>query len=517
MLNQRTSGILLHPTSLPGPHGCGDFGPNAYYFVDWLSGAGQRTWQVLPLMPVGPGDSPYYSVSAFAGNPLLVALEPLIERGWLASIEPAELTGFSAHSTEYCKVIPWRMEKLRQAYEGFKARASAQEQTAFADWVRAQGDWLRDYALFMAIDTHVQSHSGYKPWNEWEPDLAQRKPAALKKVAQTHADEIAFWQFIQWNFDTQWQSLRAYAKEKGIAIIGDLPIFVAHHSADVWARPDLFELDKTGAQQVVAGVPPDFFSPTGQRWGNPLYKWRAHEKEHFAWWITRLRRQFELADIVRIDHFRGFAAYWEVPGTCPTAEEGRWVPAPGEKLFKAIEKAMGPVPIIAEDLGVITPDVDALRNQFKFPGMRIVQFGFSGEADHEFLPHNFSANTVAYTGTHDNDTARGWFATATARERSYAQSYLNVGEADIHWGMIRATLASVANTVIFPLQDVLGLDGYHRMNTPGQASGAWAWRFNWDWVGSHPGGHLAYLCALYGRAPMARLNLPDYPADKPQP
>ena len=468
-------------------------------------------------MPIGPGNSPYYSVSAFAGSPLLVALEPLIERGWLAPISGEALSQFNPYRTDFGHIIPWRMAQLRQAFAGFNEQATAEDKAAFANWTKAQADWLSDYALFMAIDTHIQAQGSFKPWNEWDADLAQRKPAALKKAIAQHADEIAFWQFVQWHFDTQWQSLRAYARERGIAIVGDMPIFVAHHSADVWARPHLFELNKKGEQTVVAGVPPDFFSPTGQRWGNPLYKWSAHEKEGFSWWITRIRRQFELADVVRIDHFRGFAAYWEIPTTCPTAIEGRWVPAPGEKLFKAIEKALGPMPIIAEDLGVITPDVEALRDDFHFPGMRIVQFGFAEDAHHAFLPHNFCTNTVAYTGTHDNDTARGWWATATDRERTYAGQYLQCTEADVHWGMIRASLASVANTVIFPLQDVLGLDGYHRMNTPGQASGAWEWRFSWDWVGPHPGGYLANLCALYGRTDFEKLPLPDYPKDKQLP
>ena len=516
MLNERRSGVLLHPTSLPGPHGIGDLGPGAYHFVDWLASAGQTLWQVLPLTPIGPGNSPYSSVSAFAGSPLLVALEPLVDAGWLLRIDAAETERFDPHRVDFGAVVPWRVAKLRLAEQGFNARASAAERADLDAYCARESVWLDDYALFMALDAHFSAADAACIWPQWDAPLARRDPSALAVVREHYSAEIRFWKFVQWCFGAQWARLRAYAASKHVRVVGDLPIFIAHHSADCWARPDLYRLDAGFMPTVVAGVPPDFFSATGQRWGNPLYRWDAFEREGYGWWIARMRRQFDLADIVRIDHFRGFAGNWEIPATCPTAVEGRWAQGPGARLFSAIESVLGRLPIIAEDLGLITPDVVELRDRFGYPGMRIVQFGFGADAQHAFLPHNYCRNTVTYTGTHDNDTVRGWWSTCTDRERDFARIYLSTRGDDVHWAMIRAASASTANTAIFPLQDILWLDGYHRFNTPG-VTGCWTWRFTWDWVGSETAGQLAALSAAYGRAPIEWLKLSAWPDARPKP
>jgi 4-alpha-glucanotransferase len=504
-LTQRASGVLLHVTSLPSPHGIGDFGPAAYHFVDWLKSAGQHVWQWLPTTPIGPGNSPYQSVSAFAGSPLMVALEPLVAKGWLAL--PAELPAFDAKAVDFCAVVPWRHQRLREAAAGFFSGASVPDRAAFAAWCSAQASWLDDYALFMALET---AHDG-QPWWLWAEPLRQRQAAALKAARKAHADEIAFWQFVQWCFDTQAASLKAYANAQGVQLMGDLPIFIAHHSADCWARPDLYYLDDQSQPTVVAGVPPDVFSVDGQRWGNPLYRWDRMASEDFAWWSARIRRAMDQADVFRIDHFRGFASYYEIPASCPTAVEGRWVPGPGYALFQAIEKALGQLPIIAEDLGLVTPDVTELLDASGFPRMKIVQFAFGGDGTHEFLPHNYERNTVVYTGTHDNDTVLGWWANgSTPREREFACSYLACGAHDIHWGMIRAAANSVSNIAVYPLQDVLGLDGSHRMNLPGSLGGSnWAWRFTWDMVGAEPARVLGLITAAAGRGPFELLRLPQ--------
>jgi 4-alpha-glucanotransferase len=511
-LSQRASGVLLHVTSLPGPHGIGDFGPSARHFVDWLAGCGQRLWQWLPTTPIGPGHSPYQSVSAFAGSPLMVALEPLVASGWLAQPElPA--SGFDAARVDFARVLPWRLEQLRLAAAGFAERADTADRRNLADWAAAQAHWLDDYALFMALET---AHDGL-PWWQWDEPLRRREPAALATARRTHADEIAFWQFVQWCFDSQCAALKAYAQSRGVAIMGDLPIFVAHHSADCWARPELYLLDEDSQPTVVAGVPPDLLGPQGQRWGNPLYRWDRMADEGYAWWAARLRRALAQADVFRIDHFRGFAGYWEIPASSPDAKTGRWRPGPGQALFEAIGQALGPLPIVAEDLGFITPDVHALRQACGFPGMKVLQFAFGGSARHEFLPHNFERNVVVYTGTHDNDTARGWWDGATARQRSFAGGYLACGAHDVHWAMIRSALESVAQLVIVPLQDVLGLPSEHRMNTPGTMGGPnWTWRFHWSMVGPEPGRVLGLLTAASGRGPFELLGLgPEPPADPP--
>jgi 4-alpha-glucanotransferase len=492
----RASGVLLHPTSLPGPHGSGDLGPEAYHFVDWLVSAGQKLWQVLPLAGIGPGNSPYMSNSAFAGNPLLVDLHELHAQGWLDEADLTATAGLDAAGVNFAAMYPFRMQRLAKAAARFAAAGTAAQRADFEAFRAAHASWLADYALFMALCEHL----GWKDWYQWEPALAGREPAALAAARKQHAERIAFWAFCQWRFFRQWAALKAYANGKGVQIVGDAPIFIAYLSAEVWANPQLFELDAQGRPTVVAGVPPDFFSATGQRWGNPLYRWGEHAKDGYAWWVERVRRTFELVDIVRIDHFRGFAGYWEIPASEPTAIKGEWKPGPGESLFKAINKALGPMPIIAEDLGVITPDVEALRKKFAYPGMRILQFAFGDDASNRFLPHHHEPDTVVYTGTHDNDTAAGWWAKASDAEKHFARGYLATDGHDIAWTLIRSAMASVADTCVHPMQDVLALPTECRMNYPGQESGWWVWRFQWPQVQPWHAGRLAELGRLYGRS-----------------
>ena len=489
----RASGVLLHPTSLPGPHGAGDLGPAAYHFVDWLVAAGQSLWQILPLGGIGPGNSPYMSSSAFAGNVLLIDLAQLQARGWLSADELAPDPAFDAQRVDFDAVAPWRIRRLGWAARRFTAGDS--DRKAYAEFCAAHASWLGDYALFMALADH---HAG-QGWCDWAPGLAQRDPAALKAAAAQHAERIALHTFCQWQFFEQWLRLKAYANQRGVEIIGDAPIFIAYQSAEVWARQDLFELDAAGRAHVVAGVPPDYFSATGQRWGNPLYRWKAHAAEGYAWWTERIRRSFELVDIVRIDHFRGFVSHWEIPASEPTAVKGRWRPGRGAALFKAIAKALGPLPIIAEDLGLITPEVAALRKRFAFPGMRILHFAFGGDSGNAYLPHHHEPDSVVYTGTHDNDTTLGWWAQASEHEREHVRAYLATQGDEIAWDLIRAACASVADTAIYPLQDVLGLTGEHRMNLPGRGEGYWEWRFGWEQVLPEHAQRLAALCRLYGR------------------
>ena len=495
-LDLRRSGVLLHVTSLPGPYGIGDFGPEAYRFVDWLAAAGQRIWQWLPNTPIGPGDSPYQGVSAFAGSQWMVALQPLVEKGWLpAPVLPDG--GFSSLRVDYGHVLPWRQAQLRSAAEGFFIRGLPADREAFERWRASQAHWLSDYALFMAIRTPLNG----QPWWQWPAPLARRDAQALASARSDHAGDIAFWEFVQWCFDVQCAALKAHAHACDVSIMGDLPIFVAHDSADCWSRPDLYYLDEDFQTTVVAGAPPDDIGPLGQRWGNPLYRWERMAQEGFAWWIARVRRALQQVDVLRIDHFRGFAGYWEIPASSPTAQQGRWMAAPGMQLFGAIAQALGEVPIVAEDLGFITPDVIELRDSFGFPGMRILQFGFGGDGHHEFLPHNYSRACVVYSGTHDNETALGWWDNAPAPERKFAALYLHACRADVHWRMIQAASNSIANMAVFPLQDVLGLDGSHRMNLPGSTEGNWNWRFDWPMLGEEAAQILAAITAASGRGP----------------
>ena len=502
-LRTRRSGVVLHFTSLPGPHGLGDLGAPARRFIDWLAQAGQSVWQALPLNPVGPGNSPYQSPSAFAGSALLVALEPLADRGWLPAAALARPPAFDAARVDYDAAIPWRWTRLREAAAGFGARASPVERADFEAWRLEQAAWLPEWALFAALK---DEHCG-QPWWAWGGALARRERGALEAARERLAPAIALHEFVQWCFDWQMAGLRRYAHARGVHLMGDLPIFVAHDRADVWSRPDLYFLDDdTHQPTVVAGVPPDGFGPDGQRWGNPLYRWDRMAAEGYAWWADRVRQAFVHADLLRIDHFRGFAGYWEVPARCPTAREGRWAPGPGQPLFAAIEAALGPLPIVAEDLGTITPDVIELRDHFGFPGMRIVQEAFGGDADHGFLPHHHTVHALAYSSTHDSDTAHGWWATASESTRAFAREYLQCGDADLHWALIRATSRSVACMALFPLQDVLGLDGSHRMNLPGTAQGNWSWRFDWPMIGADVAPTLARISAASGRGPFEALR-----------
>lgn len=496
----RAAGVLLHPTSLPGRHGCGDFGAAAYRFVDWLVEAGQSRWQVLPLGPTGAGNSPYLSPSAFAGNPLLIDLDELAQRGWLDAADLEPEAAFDPLRVDFERVTAWRMGRLERAARRFAAAASPAERDAFDAFCARHANWLADYALFMAL---CDAEPG-RIWCDWDSALARRDGVALRDARTRNADRIAFHAFCQWRFFEQWQRLKSYANARGVRIIGDVPIFVAHHSAEVWARPDLFELDARGAPAVVAGVPPDYFSATGQRWGNPLYRWQAHAGEGFSWWTQRLRHAIALADIVRIDHFRGFVAYWEIAASEPTAIHGRWREGPGAALFEAIRRELGVLPIIAEDLGLITPAVDALRRRLGLPGMRVLQFAFGGGSDNPHLPHNHEPDGVVYTGTHDNDTTAGWWQAAAPGERAHACSYFETDGAQMAWTLVRAALGSVAATAIVPLQDVIGLGSAARMNVPGQPAGNWEWRFEWPQLQAEHAVRIAAASRLFGRdAPQA--------------
>jgi 4-alpha-glucanotransferase len=502
----RSSGVLLHPTSLPGPFGIGDLGPAAYAFADFLAAAGQSLWQVLPLGPTGYGDSPYACYSAFAGNTLLISPEELVREGLLLKDAVADVQSFADERVDFDVVHQYKDPILRLAFGSFKQTANSELADAFAEFCRQQAVWLDDYALFRALK---DAHGGVA-WNEWEPDLVRRDAAALEAARRRLGEEIEAQQFYQFLFFRQWFALKADCNRRGIQLVGDIPIFVAHDSADVWTNPDQFKLNADGSPIVVAGVPPDYFSATGQLWGNPLYHWDHMIADGFKWWIERVRATLGMFDIARIDHFRGFAACWEIPGGDKTAERGRWVEAPGRELFTAIRDALGQLPIIAEDLGVITPDVESLRDDFGLPGMRILQFGFSSDTRNTDLPHNYHRNVVVYTGTHDNDTAVGWFTSVAGagstrdaeqveRERELCLKYLDTDGEEINWDFIRAVLASVANTAIVPLQDVLGLGAAARMNLPNSTEGNWSWRFKTQALTNEIAARLKELTELYGR------------------
>ena len=496
MINNRTSGILLHPTSLPGPFGAGDLGANAYLFVDWLVDAGQTWWQVLPLGEIGPGNSPYMSSSAFAGNVLMIDLYELAHQGWLEEADLIPHPAFRHDRVDFALQGPFRLERLRRAARHFFASDNEAMHSAFSEFCLIECEWLDDYARFLTI---AEQQDGLN-WNLWPAALASRESQALSILDAVCLVKINFWKFCQWCFSRQWMQLKTYANERGVRLIGDVPIFVAYQSADVWAHPELFELDEAGFPAVVAGVPPDYFSETGQLWGNPLYRWDTHESTDYTWWKRRLQYAICSFDQVRIDHFRGFVDYWEVPASESTAINGRWMPGPGAKLFEAFEKAFTDLPIIAEDLGVITQEVAELRDRFALPGMRILQFAFAEDATNLFLPHNYIANTIAYTGTHDNDTLIGWWNTATDNEKNFASQYFGSEVVNVPWDMISALSGSVANTVIFPLQDVLCLSGEHRMNYPGRPDGNWEWRFSWEQVQPWNTIKLAKITASNGRS-----------------
>jgi len=490
----RKSGILLHPTSLPGSGGIGSFGAEARSFIDFLVAAGQSLWQVLPLGPTGHGNSPYSCYSAFAGNPLLINCELLAEEGDLSVEECADQEG--NRMVDYPRVERRKSRLLRKAADTFLARGDARLKDEFLQFRQAT-PWLQDFALFMAL----KEHFGGQCWNDWPADIRDRSSHALIDYAVRLAHEIDIHCYFQWQFFRQWRRIKGYANERGVAIIGDIPIFVAFDSAEVWANPTLFKLNKEGRPTVVAGVPPDYFSPTGQLWGNPHYDWEALARTGYAWKIERMRSSLELYDIIRIDHFRGFAASWEVPAGDATAVKGRWVEGPRAALFEALHTALGKVPIIAEDLGIITPDVEELRDMFGFPGMKILHFAFDSGPSNPYLPHNHVPKSVVYTGTHDNDTTAGWFSKLPEPEQKQVRHYLHYHGSDMVWELIRTALASVAEMAIIPLQDVLSLGSDCRMNMPGTVGRNWSWRFaEGDLTGSHAA-RLFELTELYGRRP----------------
>ncbi|MCO5187526.1 MAG: 4-alpha-glucanotransferase [Anaerolineae bacterium] len=494
----RAGGVLVHPTSFPGRYGIGDLGDAAYGFVDFLEQYGQGLWQVLPLGPTGYGDSPYQSFSAFAGNPLLLSPDHLVRDGYLPASAIADVPDLPHDRVDFGPLITYKNALLDQALHHYRLHGSAEQQQAYAAFCVENAAWVDDYALFMALKTAHQAHEG-GVWNTWPSKLAHRDPAALQQWHDTHADDVERYRFLQFLFFEQWSALRRYANAKGIRIIGDAPIFVAYDSADVWANPGLFYLDDEGAPEVVAGVPPDYFSATGQRWGNPLYRWDVMHTNRYAWWQARLRAIFRQVDIVRLDHFRGFAAYWEIPADEPTAVVGRWVDAPGMDFFHTLEADMGELPIIAEDLGVITEDVELLRDTFAFPGMKVLQFGFGGERNNAFLPHTYTQNAVVYTGTHDNDTTLGWYLSAEPGEQDHIRRYVASSGNDIVWDMIRLAYASVADMAVVPLQDLMILGTEARMNFPGKLGGNWQWRFTADMLTEQIGWRLRELSELYGR------------------
>ncbi len=503
----RTSGVLLHPTSFPGRYGIGELNDEAYRFIDFLSDAKQSLWQVLPLGPTGYGDSPYQCFSAFAGNPLLINTDKLVDDGVLHPDDLNDTPDFPKETVDYGWVIWFKSQKLRLAHERFREGAS-ELHDAFDQYCQENDWWLDDYAFYAALK---DAHEG-KVWTMWEEGAAHRHPEALERWRNDLEKEIQAYKFWQFLFERDWRNLKSYCGERGIKIVGDIPIYVAHDSADVWAHRELFHLNENGDPTVVAGVPPDYFSKTGQLWGNPIYRWDYLADSGYRWWLDRFRRILTQVDVVRLDHFRGFEAYWEVPGGEDTAVNGRWIQGPGAALFDTLHYVFGELPIIAENLGLITPEVEALRMRFSFPGMAISQFAFGSDTKNPYLPHNFTDNIVAYSGTHDNDTTVGWWndtasgsstrsKTQIKKEREFVKKYLNTDGSDIAWDVIRALMVSVADTVIFPLQDILSLGGEARMNQPGRPSGNWQWRYTQTPLPKDAIKRLREMTEIYGRSP----------------
>ncbi len=480
----RASGILLHITSLPGGTGIGDLGKGAYHFADFLKSTGQCLWQVLPLGPTGYGNSPYQGLSFFAGNPLLISLEKLADAHFLDPSDLAGVPSFPPSRVDYDAVINFKLPLLKKSCVLFEQRATPAQKQELAEFQRQNSNWLDGYSLYMALK---EAH-GLTAWNTWEDGIRKREPSTVKYWANRLSHEIKCHQYQQFQFHKQWQELKAYCRKLDIKFIGDLPIFVSLDSAEAWLNPEIFQLDDKGKPVAVAGVPPDYFSETGQLWGNPLYRWQEMAKNGYHWWLERFRATRERVDIIRLDHFRGFESYWEIPANEITAVHGHWVPGPGTGLFSALERAFGELPIIAEDLGVITPEVEALREQLGFPGMKVLQFAFAGDAQaNSYLPHNYPRNCVVYTGTHDNNTTLGWFrdedngASTLSREEAHrerhkALKYTGTDGREINWDFIRLAMMSVADTVIIPLQDILSLGSNARMNVPGTTAGNWIWR-----------------------------------------
>ncbi len=495
----RTSGILLHITSLPTPFGIGDLGPGACRFVDFLQTAGQGVWQVLPLGPTGYGDSPYQPLSVFAGNPLLLSPEMMVADGWLPESE-LEAPDFPEHRIDYAAVMTWKQALLQRAYGYFQAQASPEQHAAVIAFRTQQQHWLNDYALFAALKARFQSS-----WTDWGPELVRREPATLAHWRTELATEIALEAFKQFQFFRQWAALRHYAHERGVHLMGDMPLFVAHDSADVWTHQEYFHLDSNGQPTMVAGVPPDYFSTTGQRWGNPLYRWEVLAALDYGFWVERLRLLLSLVDQVRLDHFRGLESYWEISAKEPTAVNGRWVTAPGHELLETLRTTLGELPLIAEDLGFITPPVYALRDAFALPGMAVLQFAFESDGndlgDSVLLPHNHHHSMVVYTGTHDNDTTVGWWQDRSEAQRAFTCRYLHTHAETIHWDLIRCALASVARLAVIPLPDLLGMGSEARMNRPSLAANNWTWRYTEEALTADLAQRLHELSTLYGRHP----------------
>ncbi len=487
--DRRRAGILLHPTSLPGPRAQGDLGADAFRFIEFLEAAGMSVWQMLPLGPTHDNRSPYQCLSIAAGNPRLISFRRLVEAGWLdadklGDTDPADPRRIYA-----------RNGALAEAWRGFRDRAGDEAQGAWRAFRDAEGSWLDDYALFVAL----RREHGHQDWTRWPAPLRDREPQAIEDARKQHRAVIDLVCFEQFLFHEQWRALRAHANGRGVLLFGDLPIFVAHDSADVWVDRRLFKLDDRGMPEVVAGVPPDYFSATGQRWGNPHYRWDVMAEEGFEWWVRRLERQLALFDLVRIDHFRGFEAFWEIPADHADARGGRWVEGPREKLFDALLARLGALPLVAEDLGVITPEVDALRERYGLPGMKILQFAFDGSPGNPYLPHNHRRGSVVYTGTHDNDTSLGWYQGLDEAQRHYVAEYLGRPEEAMPWPLVRAAFASVAGLAVIPLQDALALDGASRMNTPGTTEGNWGWRFDWETIPDDLAARLRRMLRIYDR------------------
>lgn len=496
MISARAGGILLHPTSLPGPFGCGDIGRAARGWIDWLHAAGISLWQMLPLGPTGYGDSPYQCLSAFAGNPLLISFDGLIQEGWLERNELKPIPEWETQ-VDYGELILWKFTLLERAADRFLTDAIAREGQDFQQFCLAEASWLDDYAMFVTIKDLQQG----EPWTSWPDAYSRREAAALEGLQEEYAPQIRRVKALQYIFFQQWARLRHAAHQKRISLIGDMPIFVAHDSADVWARPDLFLLGNDGLPEVVAGVPPDYFSATGQRWGNPLYDWDRMREGKYAWWKSRLGATLKLVDVVRLDHFRGFEAYWEIPGESDTAVEGKWVPGPGTDLLDALQGEGDLLPILAEDLGIITPAVDRLRERYGLPGMKVLQFGLEGGASSPDLPHLYPENCAAYTGTHDNNTSRGWFSQSSSEVQSFTRAYLACADEGIVWAMLRAIWGSRAGWSIAPMQDFLGLGEEARMNYPGTSTGNWRWRMDPGALSLKLANEVRALNEAHGRLP----------------
>ncbi len=507
-MTSRASGFLLHPTSLPGRWGIGDLGQQAYDFVDFLENAGQRIWQILPLGPTGHGNSPYQCLSSFAGNPLLISPDELYKQGWLTAEEAESAPSANRlrdERVDYAAVGEFKRWCLTRAYERFRDHSSYEQRAHFSTFCEAEKEWLEDFALFVAL----KDHHGGASWDRWEHSAVLREPQALQNWTQRLHEQIETNKFFQFVFFEQWGKVKEYANRKGVRIVGDMPVFVAYDGADVWAHPDLFFLDENRRPTVMAGVPPDYFSPTGQLWGNPLYRWDRMAADGYHWWINRVKKTLDLVDIVRLDHFRGFEAYWEVEAGARTAAKGRWVKGPAEKLFHALKQAVGDLPFLAEDLGLITPEVEHLRDQFELPGMKVLQFAFGGSASNPYLPHNHIRKCVVYTGTHDNDTTLGWFNCLQPSEKKAIEEYLGHAVHEPCRDFLRLAFSSVADIAIVPVQDLLCLGSEARMNVPGVADGNWEWRLRQGELSHKLAAELKNITLFYGRGEQSKIELKE--------